>query len=102
MRCFLYALCFIACSLVSTTTLAVTERERQELARIVSELEYLQHEVKQVSRLRRVDDPEAFSYEDLVDDIETVKKAVERHIKGPSRQPRPIEPLKAESNGYIH
>lgn len=75
---------------------ASTEREKVELARIASELKYLMHDVLQISELRRADDTEAFNYEALVSDLDAVKKAVERHINGPSRQPKALKPLEAE------
>ena len=79
---------------------ASTEREKVELARIANELKYLKHDVLQISELRRSDDTEAFNYEALVSDLDAVQKAVERHINGPSRQPKGLKPLEAE-HGYI-
>jgi len=80
---------------------AATEREKAELARVVSELKYLKQDVLQISELRRADDTEAFNYEALVKDLDTIVEAVERHVTKPSRQPRVIKPLEAE-HGYIH
>lgn len=75
---------------------ASTEKEKAELARIASELKYLKHDVLQISELRRADDTEAFNYEALVSDLDAVQMAVERHINGPSRQPKALKPLEAE------
>lgn len=75
---------------------ASTEREKVELARISSELKFLKHDVFKISELRRADDREAFNYEALLNDLDAIQKAVERHINGPSRQPRVLKPLEAE------
>jgi RAQPRD family integrative conjugative element protein len=80
---------------------ASTEREKAELARIASELKYLKHEVLQISELRRADDTEAFNYEALVNDLEAVHSAVERHLNKPSRQPKKLKPLEVEY-GNLH
>lgn len=80
---------------------ATTEREKVELARIASELQYLKHEVLQISELRRADDTKAFNYEALVSDLDAVQQAVARHINGPSRQPKSLKPLEAEY-GSVH
>lgn len=80
---------------------ASTEKEKAELARIASELKYLKHEVLQISELRRADDTEAFNYEALVNDLEAVHSAVERHLNKPSRQPKKLKPLEVEY-GNLH
>ena len=80
---------------------ASTKKEKAELSRLVGELKYLKHDVLQISELRRADDTEAFNYEALLSDLEAVELAVERHINNPSRQPKKLQPLKAEY-GNIH
>lgn len=82
--------------LLTFTANATTEREKAELARIAKELKYFKHDVLQVSKLRRVDDTEAFNYEAFVRDLDAIQKAVVRHIDMPSRQPKVLEPLEAE------
>ena len=80
---------------------ASTEKEKVELARIANELNYLKEDVLQISKLRRIDDFEAFNYEALLKDLESVRSAVERHINEPSRQPKKLKPLEAEY-GNVH
>lgn len=72
---------------------ASSEPEKVELRRVTTELRFLIEEVKEISRLRREDDPEPFGYEGFVQDLEEVTKAAERHLNSPSRQPRQLKPL---------
>ncbi|TVU70390.1 hypothetical protein FQP81_18210 [Pseudoalteromonas distincta] len=84
---------------ISSSAFASTETEKKELIRISQELNFLKSEVMSISKHRRVDDLEPFSYEDLVRDLDVMSKAIERHVKEPSRQPKSVKPLQVE-NGY--
>lgn len=71
------------------------DSEREQLARIVNELQ----RVEEMTRAAASDAPSGqrvrFRYDWLVRDLQLMREGIEQHVDAP-RQPRPVAPLKGD------
>lgn len=79
---------------------STTLSEKEGLDLIAQDLSKLKIAAIKLSRLRQIDSPESFVYEDFVRDLESMIEAINNHTTQPSRQLKHIEPLKVEESNY--
>ena len=93
-KCLLW--CSVAAYLISFSSFATSNKESEELKIIVVELKYLQKQVEDIKKMQRIDDTEKLDYSALLHDLKLISEGIERHVNGPSRQPRSIEIIEGE------
>ena len=88
----------IACASLSTTASAAgggADTERENLARISSELERVQAMVKDAADRAPSGQRVKFRYDWLMQDLQMLREGVADHVDAP-RQPRPVPPLRGD------
>lgn len=92
-----WATALVLCGALAVTQVARADddSERENLARIVNELE----RVEGMARGAAADAPSGqrvkFRYDWLVRDLQLMREGIEQHVDAP-RQPRPVAPLKGD------
>lgn len=88
----------IACAAVTPAAQAASgdaDTERENLARISSELERVQVMVKEAADRAPSGQRVKFRYDWLLQDLQMLREGVNDHVDAP-RQPRPVPPLRGD------
>lgn len=88
----------IACASLAPTAQAASgdaDTERENLARISSELERVQVMVKEAAERAPSGERVKFRYDWLLQDLQMLREGVNDHVDAP-RQPRPVPPLRGD------
>lgn len=89
------AILAVTCLSFSAAARADEESEREQLARIATEIQYLQRSVAEAAKRAPSSPRVRFQYEWLQKDLDAVRAGVEEHLNAP-RQPRSIPPLRGD------
>lgn len=88
---------FVMAMLLSLSVVAdvdgATEEEKRYLIKIADELQRIEILVQQSAATADPNARIALDYDALARDVKTLRGALERHVKVPSRSPRRVQPL---------
>jgi RAQPRD family integrative conjugative element protein len=85
----------LCAAFASTGAQADEDSEREQLARIASELQHLQARVAEASRSAPTAPRVKFRYDWLQRDLTLMRQGIEEHLDAP-RQPRVVPPLRGD------
>lgn len=84
----------LACGIrFATAANTPEELERENLTRIIREVDYLIDEVKKVEKSAQNNNRVQFQYKLLIDDLIKIRQGVADHVNGSLDAARPIKPL---------